>query len=586
MKPLRWIAVLLLLVMTSFSFSIPVMNADDEVVDKIFLEDPAELGGKPNDIHQVYFFVDRHIDANGEQIRVLNILALPHTKFLGTEEKPFGFEVIFKWTDEDGREIIVPLRSYFYILEFTYLPIIDDNPESPLCINKYEEDFKIAAVQIMMKVNIYDTKSGFIEEVDSTDWTDLFLDVSDNRVPKTVENVTIESLGKCVILRWKKPEIKFGDIDYDRYNIYRNDEFLKTVTKSTMFSDCQPIANEKVKYTIKPYTDWRKEGSSVSKNITYESKPIILCDKDSIDFGVLDASYIKSEKFTLKNKGTAAAEISFIENADWFDVSPVICTIEPEETREIELTIVPNKLEPEENYTEGFEIKWDGGYIPLIVKAKTLKDNKPPEVEINPLEDVYGADSVVVSGKTEPGSKLKINGVEVAVEDDGSFSASIAISPAPSKTQIKVWSSDRWGNYHTQVLGEVINILKRTVILNIGNPVMTVDEYAVAIDPPPTILSGRTMVPIRAVAEAFGANVNWDGNTRTVFITFKDISITLPLGSTVAFVNSESKAVDPPAQILKGRTMVPFRFISEALGASVEWEAETKKITIKMDIVP
>ena len=87
-----------------------------------------------------------------------------------------------------------------------------------------------------------------------------------------------------------------------------------------------------------------------------------------------------------------------------------------------------------------------------------------------------------------------------------------------------------------------------------------------------------------AVGVAVGATVGWDNETKTAMIVKDDGTkidfIFLQIGQATAFVNSEAKALDVPAEISNGRTMVPLRFVIEELGAKVEWEKETSTVKI------
>lgn len=114
-----------------------------------------------------------------------------------------------------------------------------------------------------------------------------------------------------------------------------------------------------------------------------------------------------------------------------------------------------------------------------------------------------------------------------------------------------------------------------TILLNGEELVLDVDAY---------IKNDRTMVPLRGVFEACGANVNWDAETRTVLITKTEgeetTFIFLQADSDTAFINSEQKTLDAPAEIVNDRTMVPLRFIMEELGALVSWDGETRTVSI------
>lgn len=92
-----------------------------------------------------------------------------------------------------------------------------------------------------------------------------------------------------------------------------------------------------------------------------------------------------------------------------------------------------------------------------------------------------------------------------------------------------------------------------------------------AFEVPPIIKDGRTLVPFRAIAEALGAEVKWDAETRTVTVSKGDKTVQLTVGSNVALVNGQEISLDVPASIIQGRTLVPARFLANALGAKVDW---------------
>lgn len=92
--------------------------------------------------------------------------------------------------------------------------------------------------------------------------------------------------------------------------------------------------------------------------------------------------------------------------------------------------------------------------------------------------------------------------------------------------------------------------------------------------------SNRTMVPIRAISDAFGAEISWDDTTKTVTITTADKNINLNIGSQNAYVNDVIETLDCAPVIVNGRTFVPIRFISENLGCNVNYAAATKHIIV------
>lgn len=100
----------------------------------------------------------------------------------------------------------------------------------------------------------------------------------------------------------------------------------------------------------------------------------------------------------------------------------------------------------------------------------------------------------------------------------------------------------------------------------------------------PQIQNGRTLVPLRAIFEALGADINWDPVTRTVTGTKDETVVTLTIDSKTAYINGSAKELDAPAVIVSGRTMVPARFIAESLGAVVGWDSDSKTVLVNSDI--
>lgn len=107
-----------------------------------------------------------------------------------------------------------------------------------------------------------------------------------------------------------------------------------------------------------------------------------------------------------------------------------------------------------------------------------------------------------------------------------------------------------------------------------------VDGRLTAFDVPPAIAASRVLVPLRGVFEQVGAIVTWDGGTQTVLAQRGNTSVALQIGSAQATVNGSPRALDVPPALVGGRTMIPLRFVSEALGARVDWGAATATVTI------
>jgi beta-lactamase superfamily II metal-dependent hydrolase len=110
-------------------------------------------------------------------------------------------------------------------------------------------------------------------------------------------------------------------------------------------------------------------------------------------------------------------------------------------------------------------------------------------------------------------------------------------------------------------------------------PKVILDGQQLSFDVPPAIENGCTLVPLRVIFEALGADVQWNGSTQTVTASKSGTKIILIIGGS-AYKNSQEVKLSVPAKIIEGRTMVPLRFISEALGCQVAWDGTTDTITI------
>ena len=121
---------------------------------------------------------------------------------------------------------------------------------------------------------------------------------------------------------------------------------------------------------------------------------------------------------------------------------------------------------------------------------------------------------------------------------------------------------------------------KTSIILTIGQKDATIDGKTVSNDVAPKIVNDRTMLPIRFIAEALGAKVDWIEESQTVKITAENIDISLVIGEDFATVNGEKIDLDSPSFIENDRTYLPIRFVSEKLGADVKWDDATQTITI------
>jgi len=115
-----------------------------------------------------------------------------------------------------------------------------------------------------------------------------------------------------------------------------------------------------------------------------------------------------------------------------------------------------------------------------------------------------------------------------------------------------------------------------------ANVTVTVDGKKVIFpDAKPFIdENGRTLIPVRFVTEDLGANVEWNAESREVYITKDGVSIMIRIGEERILANGSTKIMDTKAIIRYDRTYVPIRYVAEELGATVGWDASTRTVII------
>lgn len=126
-----------------------------------------------------------------------------------------------------------------------------------------------------------------------------------------------------------------------------------------------------------------------------------------------------------------------------------------------------------------------------------------------------------------------------------------------------------------------------TVIMQVGSNLLNINGGFVSIDEnntTPVIEDGRTLVPVRAMIEAFDGSVEWDNESHTAILRHNKDEIRLTINSSTAYFNNSPKELDVVPVIINGRTMLPVRFIAESFGFDVSWDEVNKTITIVKNI--
>ena len=128
-------------------------------------------------------------------------------------------------------------------------------------------------------------------------------------------------------------------------------------------------------------------------------------------------------------------------------------------------------------------------------------------------------------------------------------------------------------------LSVIINVCVFTGYANDSINV-TLNGETLVFDVAPQLIDNRTMVPLRKIFEAMGAVVDWNNDTQTVTATKGDKIVIATINSKNVYISGETKTLDVPPMIINDRTLVPVRFVAESFGANVNWDEVTKTVVI------
>jgi hypothetical protein len=220
------------------------------------------------------------------------------------------------------------------------------------------------------------------------------------------------------------------------------------------------------------------------------------------------------------------------------------------------------------------------GFLEVINKVELVdvganKKQLTATVDVSGIAEI-GVTQVKITPVTVPGAAQTIT-----VGPDGKFSGSLKFPCVGGQNEYTVEIVDKLGNVNTTKMFVKVQI---KFVTQIENKIATLNGSQIQLLAPPYIQKGRTLVPFRILGESFGANVDWDANTRTAIYVLGDTRIELQIGSVNAKIikGGVTKYVklDVPAIIKNGSTMVPIRFISENFGARVGWAQATRTVTV------
>ncbi|SCZ06929.1 N-acetylmuramoyl-L-alanine amidase family protein [Alkaliphilus peptidifermentans] len=118
--------------------------------------------------------------------------------------------------------------------------------------------------------------------------------------------------------------------------------------------------------------------------------------------------------------------------------------------------------------------------------------------------------------------------------------------------------------------------------VNFNTVQLKLNNQLIESDVPPVIHNDRTLVPLRVIVENLGAEIDWDGQNRIVTVKTTDKDILLTINSEIAVVNGGKKILPDsvPAKLINDRTMVPIRFVAEEIGLEIDWDGNTRTVLL------
>lgn len=229
----------------------------------------------------------------------------------------------------------------------------------------------------------------------------------------------------------------------------------------------------------------------------------------------------------------------------------------------------------------------------LAGNAKTMLlsahiDSTPPAITyLNMpanLQSAGGSTSTIETTESSYTIQLKLSEKGKVYINNSEVSANGEIftyyaSLSDGENVFAVKAVDLAGNETSQTL-VIKKVNEKKIVLQIGATTAILGGNTLELEAAPFIEKNYTLVPLRFISEAFGATVQWNEALKVITLVYNGKSIILQVGSTIAIVEGSTAKLDVAPKIVNGRTFVPIRFISETFGAEVLWDSASKTITI------
>lgn len=440
---------------------------------------------------------------------------------------------------------------------------------------------------------------GSADMVDLYDFADNLEDVyptETNSLKNAIEDAIIYNLSGKLNTNASGMSVYFPLDDKDMFStkikIYRTVDFSRNYIElvdqvtSILLGEDEYIASETTKVSIGEFEDITNEYFEIHVDSEYmdnilETYLVIgeLIDEEKLqikELGVIPGIVFDRQKETLRGY--------YVEGWETIGNQFAVMNLLQEEEDISEYTIpVLYNGEP-----ANIHVLYEDGQEGEIIGVRMVTQGNIPNKDFirikkgDKITPIYEVKSNTISklsyGNTfSVGSNFKLGWQKLP---QGEYTYQFYIRDVLGKETYSNYVVVPYGKVDDIVIGNSNNDYELTIELTIADPNVKLNSETIKLDVPAQIIDGRSMMPIRFVAESLGATVNWNSISKTVIIDSKQDKIYIPIGSSVAFLNGEAIELDVPAQIVDNRTLMPVRFVAESLGGTVDWNSETRTVLI------
>lgn len=221
------------------------------------------------------------------------------------------------------------------------------------------------------------------------------------------------------------------------------------------------------------------------------------------------------------------------------------------------------------------------------VKEEKEKADKENKVKGEEITEETEPESPIDTDESEKEEKIKENNGKSKIDKEQLAQKKAELKEKKAETaayikEMKALFKDADPEARKEILDDIAAAKRELKDYSIGTFIKGIEvDYDKYDGVKPKIENGRTLVPVRAIAETYEADVVWDEVNQSITITKDDTAIVMQIGNLSAKVNDEEVTLEVAPKIIKDRTLVPIRFVLEALGLDVEWDQESQTIIVE-----